>query len=206
MDGQGQQVDPNVDPAPAPSPDPAPADPAGIDTKAVREHKLFIQLAREKAKLEEQLTARDAAARKAEEERLQAQGEFKTLAEQRAAELESVKAQHARDLLTRDADLALVKAGITHAAARRGFVADYLSTTGDDRPDPETWAEAIKADPINAIFFSTNAPPVGAGPNAGAATRAGAVALDERLNSTDPAIRKAAQAEWMRKNMPGAQN
>jgi len=175
-----------------------------VDSKAIRESKMFQSLAREKAKLEEQLAARDAASKAAEEKRLAEQGEYRTIAEQRAAEIETIKAQHARDLLTRDADLALVSAGLAHPALRKGYIADYLSL--DERPTLDEWAAGIKADPLNAPLFSQpTAPPVGAGPNAGAAPRAGAGALDERLNSTDPAVRKAAQAEWMRKNMPGAQ-
>jgi hypothetical protein len=174
-----------------------------VDAKAIRESKMFQQLAKEKAALEAKIEASAAAAKQAEEARLQQQGEFKTLADQRAAEIETIKAQHAREMLYRDADHALLAAGISHPALRKGYVADYLSDA--ERKPLSEWAEAIKADPLNAPLLSQvpAVPPVGAGPSAGAASRAGVGALDERLRSIDPVVRKSAQAEWTKKNIPG---
>ena len=130
----------------------------------------------------------------AEQKRLEAQGEYKTLAERLEAKLAERETQYARDIATKDATIALTALDIRHPAAQKGFIADYLSMPAEERPTPEEWAASIKADPINAIFFSTNAPPVGAGPNAGAASRAGAGVTDADLASTDPHKRDAARA------------
>jgi hypothetical protein len=151
-------------------------EPTKLDRKAVEEHPAFKGVAKRAASLEAKLAELEAATKAAEEARLQQQGEYKTLAEQRAAEISAIKAQHERELLTRDANMALVSAGLNHPHLRNGYVAEFLSLPTGERPSLTEWAEKIKADPLNAPLLSQvpAAPPVGAGPSAGAASRAGA--------------------------------
>lgn len=179
----------------------APAEPTKLDRKAVEDHPAFKGVAKRAQALEAKLAEMEAASKAADEARLQAQGEFKTLAEQRLAELESLRSQHARELLHRDAESALVSVGIAHPHLRKGYVADYLALPMGERPSLPEWAEKIKNDPLNAPLVSgvPAAPPVGAGPSAGAAPRAGVgkslEQLQKELASTDARISTAARTE-----------
>lgn len=164
--------------------DPAPVvEPEKLDRKAVEEHPAFKGVAKRKAELEAELAEMKAAQKAAEEARLAEQGQWQKIAEQRAAELAAKDAAHARELLTRDADLALASVGFGHPVLRRGYVAEYLGLPATDRPTLADWAEKIKADPVNAPLFSSQqvAPPVGAGPAGIAAPRAGAAKSLEQL-------------------------
>jgi len=178
-------------------------EPTKIDRKAVENHPAFKHAAKRAEAAEARIAEMEAATKAAEEARLQQQGEWKALAETRTAELEAERAKHHREMLHRDADHALLEAGIKHPALRKGYVSEWLADP--ERKPLSEWAESIKTDPLNAPLLSQvpAAPPVGAGPSAGAAPRAGAEALDERLRSIDPVVRKQAQAEWAKKNIPG---
>ena len=176
-------------------------EPTKIDRKAVEEHPAFKGVAKRAASLEAKLAELEAATKAADEARLQQQGEYKTLAEQRAAEISAIKAQHERELLMRDAETALISAGLNHPHLRHGYVAEFLSFPTGERPSLTEWAEKIKADPLNAPLLSQApaAPPVGAGPSAGAAARAGVSKsldqLQKELASTDARISTAARTE-----------
>jgi hypothetical protein len=174
-------------------------EPTKIDRKAVEDHPAFKGVAKRAQALEAKLAEMEAATKAAEEARLQQQGEFRTLAEQRLAEIEALKAQHHREMLHRDADHALLEAGIKHPALRKGYVSEWLADP--ERKPLSEWAESIKTDPMNAPLLSQvpAAPPVGAGPSAGAAARAGVSKsleqLQKELASTDARISTAARTE-----------
>lgn len=175
------------------APEPPPA-PAASSEENVRKHELFIKLTRKLADAENRLASVHDAAKAAEEARLAEQGEFKALAEQRAAELAATKAAHEQDLLRRDADLALVTAGLSHPALRKGYIADYIAASAEERIPLADWARSIREAPENApLFDAPGSPPVGAGPAGGAAARSGGGRVNPAdLFSKDEATASAA--------------
>lgn len=164
----------------------------------VRKHELFVKLTRQLADAEKRLSSVNDAAKAAEEARLAEQGKWKDIADQRAAELAATTARHQHEMLTRDADLALVSAGLSHPALRKGYISDYLAASAEERIPLTDWAKAIREAPENAPLFNAAAPPVGAGPTGGAAPRAGAALTLDEIKSgladfRDPKRNTAAQ-------------
>ena len=134
---------------------PGPEPTSNADVKA---HPLFVKLAEQVATLTKTETERTEAATKAtkdaELKKAAEEGRFEDALKQRDADIDTLKADHASALQTRDLETALLKAGFFSDIFVRGAVAGY----GTDSGTIEEYAAALAADEANKGFLAQSDP------------------------------------------------
>jgi len=166
----------------------------GIAEEAKRHKSEATALAKRLAEIE----ARDAAAAEAESIK---RNEFDKVLQDRESKIAELNAKlESAAIAARksEARALLSSRGMTNPLAQEGALA---SVPTDGEVDLETWVTTL-AEKYPAEFAPAHRRAPGV-PAPVAPSEIGG--LDARLNNPDPAVRKAAQAEWMRKNMPGVQ-
>jgi hypothetical protein len=157
------------------------------------------ELAKANAALKKHQDDLAAAVKKAEDDKLIADGQTKDLLAKREAELAAAKAEAAQ--IRADADRRIriseaVASGVADKAAARGLELEWAETPEEGRAEFSAWLSQQR-ETRAALFGSVAAPAPGAPPVAAPAHKVGRGSVDERLRSPDSKVRAEARRELL---------